>query len=1177
MVRVLSCHHFNSQDVFTTENKPVSVCVSKDLVFVATENCKIQVHSLTTIGCPYVYTLETIDAVKRIIHNDAGGYVATLEESKLKSDCVFIRIYWNSDIQNLGPLRQSNHQDSPEHENGEQDMYEIASKDSPSYIASCDKSGNLAVSYNATVSVYSVRANALTNGASEKQVKHLIDLRFSFPIHEIAMCEDYIACSYHQIVQVIKLEWEGDVDSSEQSEDVNSAIKPIEDTLPQPQSEETKYILQNIKQRQEGVENFNVDVGLGHVDLRSTNRETYTPSPSPSSSDRSSMKDTKDGHKYIVEDEHYVDWVFETDEATDKDTLPSIGLSPSRSKPNNHPRNTLCIASIEQAHQRAKEKEMKSKSEFLGPGVNDAKAGCTVTVYLKDCKLIKEEVTTYLYRKFPPMDTSLHSLQLVPVYTLAKSSKAAKLSNDQNPFHSDRHGNLVSLSCFISSNREGFLYNIVGSDVKLLSMYPYTSNSKKVVISPILLHAITDTGIETYTTRCHVTALHNIEVVDNVTNAIPKMDLDICLIGMQPFIGVQDMCVKGRHLVLMSKVEDMEDSQSEGNWSVYALRNSSPAQIYQDMLEFGCQHKTTGPPAYLHLLQEAHLVARSHCSFTKNRDTSANALLCESCSLLAQCYCKGSAEESQLALPYYNMSSLPVEEIMEQFQQMKLENQKEGYGDGVIHYLNHLIFQDTSSKLNLPNATCDQILSIYSNKEPEVLSDVILHSRLTGYSQELAASVLKIYIDEGSTKRSSLDLLCLANLHLALGDMDEASMCIFAMSKTELVNICLAEHSMLHDSLATFTPLAQLIRQRHPKQFISILIGLYDNNVLTMETTVKLLQVSCDGLVSENQHVILFLEALLNDDKRNAIFPQVSRQLCEIYLERLAHWRPLPRELQPVSHTHIPRGRGHFAKRFGWLDDLPPFQGANMRQRPCLYLNKPTDINRAPSSDQGDGYGTCPCCCCNEDLLKLQSLLCSSHTDNNLYQLVLEKTHSHNGPNRVGTKDSKGPLRQTTKGLSEPHKDQNQSYSEPIAGCAQGPSGPIRGQRSLEVLCLCMECATLPLDILLDHFPSVLPIYTASQFYTNANQWSYLLTVMLSRIELETCAESKDMYENTLKETLSRMVELLPPKVFLNVLPKDDDVTICLPYINRCFERFQAEKLKTEIINRGHQLEATLF
>ncbi|XP_013379633.1 uncharacterized protein LOC106151090 [Lingula anatina] len=258
-----------------------------------------------------------------------------------------------------------------------------------------------------------------------------------------------------------------------------------------------------------------------------------------------------------------------------------------------------------------------------------------------------------------------------------------------------------------------------------------------------------------------------------------------------------------------------------------------------------------------------------------------------------------------------------------------------------------------------------------------------------------------------------LNQLAQAVVQLRLGEPAEAEACLMSIPSEGMIQACLRYHNILHVDLTSLSHVAQLSRQSTPKMFIDILVALHDEGVFTMDVAVKLLQgeLSTTDLWT-NTHIRDYLEMLLSNPSRQFIFKEGSILLAQIYLDRLRHWRPVQtRTLPTPGHSHIPKGRGHFGKRQAWLDEMTPFKGTqSIFHQPCTKLqlsaaqsklrhriaSDPVQINRSrqaadlvtPEMKQrssenldvhtvvrekaGNVEGECSCCCCNEDLLKLQ-------------------------------------------------------------------------------------------------------------------------------------------------------------------------------------------------------------
>ena len=80
MVRVISVHHFTSQDVSSIP-KPIASTIAGDYLLVSTEKHQIQVHNLKK-STLLSHSFQTIDKAIEIVYSPIGNYVATLEGNR---------------------------------------------------------------------------------------------------------------------------------------------------------------------------------------------------------------------------------------------------------------------------------------------------------------------------------------------------------------------------------------------------------------------------------------------------------------------------------------------------------------------------------------------------------------------------------------------------------------------------------------------------------------------------------------------------------------------------------------------------------------------------------------------------------------------------------------------------------------------------------------------------------------------------------------------------------------------------------------------------------------------------------------------------------------------------------------------------------------------------------------
>jgi hypothetical protein len=96
MVRVISVHHFTSQDVTAIPTPLASTLAGQNLLLLATsDGLHVEVRDLKKAS-QVSHTFPTIDQVAEIVHSPIGNYVATLEgKPGEKGACVRIYCNWS--------------------------------------------------------------------------------------------------------------------------------------------------------------------------------------------------------------------------------------------------------------------------------------------------------------------------------------------------------------------------------------------------------------------------------------------------------------------------------------------------------------------------------------------------------------------------------------------------------------------------------------------------------------------------------------------------------------------------------------------------------------------------------------------------------------------------------------------------------------------------------------------------------------------------------------------------------------------------------------------------------------------------------------------------------------------------------------------------------------------------
>ncbi|XP_019642258.1 PREDICTED: LOW QUALITY PROTEIN: Hermansky-Pudlak syndrome 3 protein-like [Branchiostoma belcheri] len=697
------------------------------------------------------------------------------------------------------------------------------------------------------------------------------------------------------------------------------------------------------------------------------------------------------------------------------------------------------------------------------------------------------------------------------------------------------------VSAVLTGPRQGFLYDIYDG-ASLLASYPYTADTSKVVAGDSLLHAVTRNGLETYTLRKFAAAVHRMEDIDNIHNTCPHPNMDICLIGMRPFIAIQDISVCTSHVILLSKVESPRTKQVAGqsHWSLYALQNASVGQLYKDMLDLGLRYQNSSPPAFHQLLCEGHLLLRQ-ALFSQEADGRTQQLkdlLCESCGLLGDYHSLPDSQDWTLALPYYNMSGLKVAAIVQQaLHQMQPDRAQPGYGR-VVHFLNHVLFTG-EEPLETDKSTSNIILEAYSQLEPESLSKVIIKSRLGQFDDQKAVSMLRkikrgVSVSGGRYLPRPLDVLAMAVLKLRLCEPEQAQIVLSTVSDLQLVQVLVSEHQLLRTEVTQLSHLSQLLRRHQPQALITALVALQEQDVLPFKTALQLLRGS-EGEIHQNTHIRDYLEGVVQARHGQPTSQKVTIMLCDIYIQRLLEWKPpTSRPMPNPGHIHLPRGGGCFGVRYPWLDHLPPFRGVGSIKQPCLWVHlrvspprgspmqpptaaAPIQISKVSPSVSEE---MCACCCCNEDLLKLQSLLCASNTSTDISQHILQAIAEN-----------------------------------------------MKGFLAVKLLCLAKTDPKKAVELLIDSHPSILVNFGETVFPDSQDRWSDVLHLLLQMFKDEDSLPD-DRHESltgALQGVLSCLASLMEPQAFINLLPSNGTVDFFLPYIQQCLRKHRAGEMRNRV------------
>ncbi|XP_032235022.2 Hermansky-Pudlak syndrome 3 protein [Nematostella vectensis] len=1258
MVKVLLCHYFRSQRVFSDSFNPTSLHASRQFIFIGVEGCRVFVYCLDQPNFPVFCQFSTISTAVKLISNDAGNYVASIERRQQREAVTYARVYFNweraskNEAVRVVVAGYSSYQRNNEDSSQQFFAVELPSRTSITALACCKNTGNIIIACDGKLSVYRLCSTAITKPEVEAarfscDLEHLIDIEPGVVIRGVDICDHFIAFRSKLEARAIKLVFpEQALNLNIEGERENNKTQAN-----QRDEEEHKDSIQNPPNKQQAV-----------TDDECVYWEFDKTASSPHHTNQSSpLMFDEVLFRTVRTESCYVDTYSESKEI----------LGPM-TEVRGHP----------------------LKVGFAG------RFGIGINVGCNDVNVCG---VTMLYRRFRKEQLcnsdsgigALHSLQLLPTYTKGLPLNDETVSSPLVSF--DPQQPLLGGMCvMVSGPKEGYVYDIYNKAM-LLSQYKYTSDTIKVSVCHTLLHAITKQGLETYTVRMYAAASqglrtdrvlqHNLSSMQNekkeskiasadegsdpgstseasaelnqvletsctssVTSSMdgslssfskefslreshqgfgplgseynqnteadytlmqlirsapfstrqerqilnqqlpihelqcllqicPSPTLDICLIGMHPFVDLAYLLCSGEDVVLFTRATHDLPSTRHGHpnpnerpipeWAIYVLHSMDPLQLYKAMMPLANRCQRQNPQAYYHLVCEQQLLLRSSsllepAGVDEGKRKKIRKLLTESALNLASICSKVHHGEANLAADYYEMTGLPLWEVVN-----RAWNVGPPYGPGMAEYLDRKLF-GPDEPVTVSESTSKRIFRIYSRVKPSRVSEIVLTSSLNGFSPETAIHALEDLkkVEDSSYKFTPIDKLVLSILYLHQCEPYQARSELVSIKEEELVQTLSVNYFLLHEDLKHLTPLAQLLRKHTPVVFLEIMLLLHNSKKLPQETILSLLGVNKPDAY-RNSQVLKFLESILNDKKQQESFQTIAALLARIYLYRIMENQKTTRSVSVAhkTHSHVPKGDGYFGQRLPWLDKISPFSEATPAPSPNCPVSMKTSGQSSPRLTRhlarpmspsttkifarssvpftghhvSPGGGTdsrCTCCCCTEDLLKIQSLLSSSFADRALCETMLTEMNG---------KEFAGDL--SIRLLCYPRLDQ---HKKAVAQILQ-------------------KCSSILLQ------------YCQDFFQVDLAKWSYLLTVLLEHFqkpvdpEILLDTDDRRVLLGTLKGTLSRLAELTSPPTLLALLPDEGDLGFFLPYLEQCYRRCTANKLNRRLHTGSVSMQAKSF
>ncbi|XP_066997400.2 BLOC-2 complex member HPS3 isoform X2 [Anabrus simplex] len=1161
MVRVMSVHHFTSQDIHTCEEPLAATTAPPDLLLLALPQHVIEVHNLAKSDRPS-FTFPTVDEVHQMVHSCCGNYVATLERkvNRQGKESIFARIYANWDTScsqepaMLQPMRARIGgrvtPSSAQSSTGGLEMIELPTKKVPNTLICCQTTGNLLLASNKTLTIYyfQVRTHDISRQKFIDFEESSVNLELSFSPWKLQLCEDTIACMSKQHLHVLRLG---------RSEDRQ---------LPQ------------------------------------CSQETITPSVCKTNRESHLNWDEiikEEFQEETPKDVTEVSWTGRSSPVVIE--LPDIASE--RSKGSNG-----CSGISETVHRhipfQVAPQEMTVNVTCSSPTDVWAEENGVLNILQLQ---IPSSVVNGSPKQIYAGSEEFKCLLLKPIFI--KESQGKKTTRDQvadmvHPMRSTHYSSLGGIICLVTTLQEGYLYYFsmetshsspLFQQAACITVYPFTAPVSSVVLENYLLHALTDTGLETYTMRVGHHLLRDVQAVDDINVASPTWSDPVCLVGLHPFLGVQHLLLSHSFLLLLACSESTTSSCSSHNslgasWTLYSLQIPSPPLLYHDFVSAGTIHRWTSPNSYCHLLSEAHIILWTALTVIRwlphddqaipyKDQEDADIILQlyrESCALLGDYHITSTSEEDwKLATPYYKMSCLNPIQVVERVrcldipEELHSDTRRENQTQGLMKYLKTclLLMNQNASSVNftpaIPSFT-NTLLDLFEQHDPSQVSWLVLQSSfLREYATDRVLNIMKKQLSIRPVPNPS-DAVALVLLCIQKGSPEQAVAVLNSISSSQLEDILLTNSGLLFDTtpsvsltsssmrkterVVTFSELSVVLMDAKPELLASILFSLV---ICTTEGNMTLREI-----------LKVFLEYL---PSRIGITGSTASFVLQIFLEKYFAWffsqPPMPYDLTTVEALKI--------LVRSYLSDLQLHELNNANRKKVGDANVSCDSFKKKIDNMKDNEE------CSSSILFSKSRLPFLQKMPPFSKKVITLQKGEKETEEIDIKPQNG------------NKQENESLTKLQAVLCSGKlpkeciveiyqfvqSHPqLHGNLSLQVLCLPAREGS---NMLLNFCPQVLLQFAKDKFVTEA-EWKYLLLLLQRKIyALPEDSVLKSFYQQVMKECLAYLSAQLSLEEFCRILPPGSEV-LYQHFVCMCQQVSHANHILSLIIATGQQLLSTL-
>ncbi|XP_017893481.1 uncharacterized protein LOC108633046 [Ceratina calcarata] len=1171
MVRVITVHNFLGQNITQIE-EPTASCIAHatghEMLLLALSTHCVEVWELTLSDIKLHTVFPTVDMINQMLHCAKGDYVVTIE-SKLSREASsnnhagkginnFVRIYvnWSMVKDQSQPMRAriaGRVTPSLNRPLNSLEMIELPLNVQPTQIACCQSTGNLLV-----VSGNSAILHEFKIETQQVSKMKFIDfearpwsLGFSFSPTHIEIVEDFISVMDKTNLSIFRLtnSMYEDIDqlsslTSTNSSSIDKTSISTDSSLVENSTinQDDNILFQGINSKRKS---SNQDLHLivpENNDPSGTNAKLKNRKHRNSKTSVWSKLETGEFRKIrsnnneaVINLDHLM--YNEKDELqrlidqeiVDGSSQPLTINLPSISLERAGPGHTLSPFILNPSDIKI---VIKTNSPDVGWSEN-----YTIKTLLS-LKIMATNNNAKLDRSSELFSCSL----LKPLY-MRKECNTTCLKKSM--LRSDKYTYLQGVSCFLCTLQEGYLYHFSAAssnptDATCLTTYPFTAPVNHVALEHTILHALTEAGLESYTLRLSHHVAKSSNDISNLRIRCPSVSEPVCLIGLRPFLGIQQLLHSKSYLVLLAKAEN--------SWTLYSLIFPKLENLYYDILNAARSHKSSSPSTYRHLLGEAHALIRlakdaaynssdinEFDDTTNKNELKLKNLYNQSCALLGDYYIRSEYESDwDFCIPYYKMSGLKPSEV--------LSRKSSQDAPGLVTFLTDILLTMKSG----PDADAlfqgfNIIDIICKLKKLDLLKLIFSSPVLREYTTEKLIHLLLLYETDELVK------LALALLYIQAEKQEQAEKILEPVSSLCVKRVVLEHYDLLFDMTAmkkrspmipTFSDFAGTLMRQKNSTFAEILIQIIeDDELLSLHQIIQVFLEYLPSRVGRDGHnaamtLQVFLERYLhnyfstkliidstvinkNQIRSDFALVEAFKLLVRSYLGKLSQTK-----VYKVENKENIQGNYDnfiFAKfRPNYLNGMPPY--AKDYQK---VLNM-CDLKDLAEIDKTDSEKTV-----STELFKLQSVLSCDFIPNECLYEVRQF---------LDTQEIDG---------------------------------------SLSLKTLCAQNTEEATALLMADCPQAV-VHYAKDMYTKDSEWKYLIELTQDKISASVARQDLHcLYTQIMKAILNYLPHTLSLKSLHRVLPKDD-VTAFQKCSEMCNQIMHAEHVKSLIMETGQQLLSTL-